>query len=89
MSKPNHVHCYDEFPGDVKWCWESYSAPVLEPGETVEVKGELFHALPTFVGDCLGVKKDHWGAQIATKVSLEPGGADLDVDIDLTVGASA
>lgn len=76
MIRP-HVHCYAEFPGDVLWCWEGWGAPVLEPDSTVEVKGETFSALPTFVGDRLDVKRDWRGAQVATRVRPEPSGEEL------------
>lgn len=76
-AKPPHLHCYEEFPGEVKWCQYGWSAPVLEPESEIEVEGEVFRALPTFVGNCLDVKRDWRGAQVAVKFRPEPSRDEL------------
>lgn len=76
-GKPPHLHCYDVFPGDVKWCQHGWTAPVLEPDSEVSIQGEVFKALPTFVGNRLDVKRDWRGAQVAVKFHPEPSRDEL------------
>lgn len=87
--KVPHVHCYGEFPGEIVWCWEGPTAPVLGPDDIVEVKGETFQALPTFVGMTLDVKRDWRGAQVATRVRPEPSGLELIEREPIGAGATA
>jgi len=91
LAKPGHghIHCYQEFPGEVQWCWEGHGVPFLEPNEPVEVKGKTYNALPTFVGDRLDVKKDWRGAQVAIKGRIEPSGDELREEELIGAGAGA
>jgi hypothetical protein len=75
--KQPHVHCYDEFPGEVKWCQSGWKAPVLGPDDEVVIEGEVFKPLLTLVGNCLDVKRDWRGAQIAVKYRPEPSLTEL------------
>lgn len=85
---PAHVHCYRAYPEDFDRCLPDHPKP-LEVGDSVEVEGHLYMALPMWRGMHLEVRRDRTGAQVATPAPTEPAGSLLTVDKTQDVGASA